>query len=501
MGSAHTATSWFELGNQQRQLGKPGPAEASYRQALTLEPGHGFALVALGAVLIEQNRAAEAETLLSGAAPGASSPKLEIEIVNHLALAQKILGKRDAALASLARAQALDPERTDFLLNRFHLLDDSWRFAEAAAAMKELLARDPLNPGLHNRYNHLLHQMGREEEFLASYDKAPKTTALLQGKAMFLLAAKRGEEAHAVFGEILAGEPENLDAAMGDTVALNLMGRHGEAAQILERILARRPGDPHLTRALAGTALQGRDAQKAAVMAERAVASAPNDQHAIAILGTAWRMMGDERDEILNGYDELIRVFDLEPPDGFSDMTAFNEELEAQLAALHPPTREFLMRSLRGGTQTVDNLFGAGHDLVERLKTRIAQCVERYIAELKPDAGHPFRRRRGQGFAFAGSWSSRLADCGFHINHIHAGGWISSCYYAGVPRAVEDDAAKQGWIKFGEPGYEKLGVGVRRAIKPKPGRLVLFPSYMWHGTVPFHEKSARTTIAFDVVPR
>jgi len=23
---------------------------------------------------------------------------------------------------------------------------------------------------------------------------------------------------------------------------------------------------------------------------------------------------------------------------------------------------------------------------------------------------------------------------------------------------------------------------------------------MWHGTVPFHDKSARTTIAFDVVP-
>jgi len=29
---------------------------------------------------------------------------------------------------------------------------------------------------------------------------------------------------------------------------------------------------------------------------------------------------------------------------------------------------------------------------------------------------------------------------------------------------------------------------------------VLFPSYMWHGTVPFHDKAARTTIAFDVVP-
>jgi hypothetical protein len=32
------------------------------------------------------------------------------------------------------------------------------------------------------------------------------------------------------------------------------------------------------------------------------------------------------------------------------------------------------------------------------------------------------------------------------------------------------------------------------------GRLVLFPSYMWHGTVPFLSPTARTTIAFDAIP-
>jgi hypothetical protein len=30
--------------------------------------------------------------------------------------------------------------------------------------------------------------------------------------------------------------------------------------------------------------------------------------------------------------------------------------------------------------------------------------------------------------------------------------------------------------------------------------MVLFPSYMWHGTVPFRSPTPRTTIAFDVVP-
>jgi Putative 2OG-Fe(II) oxygenase len=37
-------------------------------------------------------------------------------------------------------------------------------------------------------------------------------------------------------------------------------------------------------------------------------------------------------------------------------------------------------------------------------------------------------------------------------------------------------------------------------VQPAPGRLVLFPSYMWHGTIPFHDAQPRTTIAFDVVP-
>jgi hypothetical protein len=37
-------------------------------------------------------------------------------------------------------------------------------------------------------------------------------------------------------------------------------------------------------------------------------------------------------------------------------------------------------------------------------------------------------------------------------------------------------------------------------VQPVPGRLVLVPSYRWHGTVPFQSGDPRLTIAFDVVP-
>ena len=121
-----------------------------------------------------------------------------------------------------------------------------------------------------------------------------------------------------------------------------------------------------------------------------------------------------------------------------------------------------------------------------------------------PQAGaaeHPFLGRRARNYSFAGSWSSRMAPGGFHLNHIHSA-WISSVYYVAVPDAVADERTKEGWLKFGEPPADVgLKDAIRRTVQPRPGRLVLFPSYTWHGTIPYRSPGARTTIAFDIVPR
>jgi hypothetical protein len=288
-------------------------------------------------------------------------------------------------------------------------------------------------------------------------------------------------------------------AALGAARVLSRTGRATEADAILGRLLAR-PGIPAGAFVQAAeTALLAGDPRKAAHLCEEGLTRAPGNGAFLAILAVAWRMLEDEREEMLCGYDTFVRVFDLEPPAGFSDMADFNVQLNVALDRLHPNTREFLDQSLRGGTQTSDSLFGAGLPLVEKLKARIDEAVARYIAEMPPDAGHPFLSRRTGGFRYAGSWSSRLGDGGFHVNHIHPQGWISSCYYVALPAAVAQD--RQGWIKFGEPQLDiALKLPIRRAIQPAPGRLILFPSYLWHGTIPFQDAMARTTIAFDVAP-
>ena len=58
------------------------------------------------------------------------------------------------------------------------------------------------------------------------------------------------------------------------------------------------------------------------------------------------------------------------------------------------------------------------------------------------------------------------------------------------------------WIGFGKPGLPTSpALEAEHFVEPKPGMLVLFPSYMWHGTIPFSGDQTRMTFAFDLVPK
>jgi tetratricopeptide (TPR) repeat protein len=378
-------------------------------------------------------------------------------------------------------------------------LHDQGRFDEALALYRVLLAQDPFNVMLHNDYNDLLYRLDRQEDYLKSFDRAPPNRGLYLAKATLLMHGKRPAEARDVFAAMLARGPGDKHAGVGLATALSRMGEHDKAAALFESLVAQHQTDANLFGNAAAAAIAWGDAARALALCERGHAIAPGNQVCLALMSTAYRLLDDERDEVLSGYDDLVRLFDLEAPRGFSAMADFNAELDSYLDRLHPHRREHVAQSLRGGSQTVEQVFDAGHELIDRLEARIAEAVRRYIAELKPDARHPFLSRKRRGFAFSGSWSSRLSDRGFHANHFHPEGWISSCYYVALPEAAQDETARQGWIKFGEPDFA-TPLKERRAIQPAPGRLILFPSYLWHGTIPFHDTRARTTIAFDAVP-
>jgi tetratricopeptide (TPR) repeat protein len=495
------ADIYLALGQAQRKLGQSHEAQNTYRKLLRLQPENVDGYIALSSVLAESGQFEEAEAPLRRALLHARDPKTQGAIHNNLAVALGSQSKHAEALEALERAQALAPDLPDLDRRRIDRLYQLGRYEECLQLYQKLLDRDPGDVPLQQAYNSLLYRLGRKDAYLTSFDRAPQTREILVAKARMLMMQKRAGEALDIFSELLTRDPLDMVATAGWANSLMLVGRYPEAVAAFESLMNRRGGETDYAGA-AGAALLAGDPQKAEYFCQAALRRNPHDQSGLALLGTSLRLRDDERDEILNGYDSFIRVFDLKPPDGFPSMESFNEELGAYLERLHPKTDAYLEQSLRGGTQTEGMLFKAGHVLVEKLRLRIEEAVRAHIADLPADEQHPFLARRAANFRYAGAWSSRLCDQGFHINHLHPEGWISSCYYVAVPEETKNADTRNGWIKFGEPALEvPLKNPVRRAVQPVPGRLVLFPSYMWHGTVPLSAASARTTIAFDAVPQ
>ena len=208
----------------------------------------------------------------------------------------------------------------------------------------------------------------------------------------------------------------------------------------------------------------------------------------------AWRIAGDPRWEWLEGDERLVSVTDL-----CAELPPI-DQLASVLRTRHQGMGEFLDQSVRGGSQTDGAIFSRMEPEIRTLRSAIVGAVEKHIARLPPpDRTHPtLAPRRDREPRFAGSWSVRLRGGGRHTSHVHPQGWISSAFYVALPDEVAQRQDGSGWLTLGG-APEDLGLDLSpiRQVEPREGQLVLFPSWMWHGTNPF-EVGERMTVAFDV---
>lgn len=204
-----------------------------------------------------------------------------------------------------------------------------------------------------------------------------------------------------------------------------------------------------------------------------------------------WRALDDPRFAWLFNADTMVRRHQV--PDDVM------QGLRQQLIGLHPDGEEPVNQSVRGGTQTERPLFASIDPAITALRHALSQCVRDHVEQLPPvETGHPLLAVGRQApVLFAGSWSVRLRAGGHHSEHVHPQGWLSSALYVHLPAMNPADDA--GCFSYGTnrallPDMSPLGI-----VRPAVGTLVLFPSYMWHGTEPFAD-GERITAAFDVAP-
>ncbi len=533
---AHHGTYTEAHYNRARVLhraGRGAEAATALEQALALPGGPRDAMLQLAALLHESaGRLEEALATLNLALEMApTKPALHHNravLLQRLNRSAEALLAHERALALLEhpRAQA-PPERAptqtlgaagaDMHYNHGNSLQALGRGVEALAAYRRALQVDPRHGLALYDLARLRWRLGDDtfDEELRMLEVREAASPLGPGLRGHLLArAERHADAEIAFSEALRRDPQAAGFHDGLGRVLSRQGRHDAALASHERAVALAPRDADLHAHHAAALLAAGHAEAALAAAERACTLNPHDQHAWAQRGLAWRLLGGTRAARavwLDDVERLVGVYDLPAPPGFADLASFNHALASELLALHHDRREPVDQTLRHGTQTLGNLFDQGHPLVDALKARIAEAVTKHIAALPPhDAAHPLLGRAGPagagrtgdglGWRFTDSWSSRLGRGGFHTNHVHPHGWMSSAYYVALPASMQGaPAGHAGWLQLGQADRD-LGLAPLLQVQPREGRLVLFPSYLWHGTEPFDDETHRLTIAFDVVP-
>lgn len=414
---------------------------------------------------------------------------------HNMAVELRKADRSEEGLAQIEAAWAGGLRAGETALMRGNLLADLGRFDEAVEAYREAARIKPKLLDSHIVLANLLPQIGSPDPPLASFEEALRRAP---GHGPLWVQAFASARASGDFAQLLGWTEAGLRRWGPDSmirsyraIALSALDRDAEALAAIDAVCAADPGFTmsHVTRA--HILLKRGDPARAAEAALVAVRAEPAQQAAWALLSVAWRLLDDPREHWLCDYERLVMPLDvaLDP--------ALGPAIEARhVTAAHPPDQ-----SLRGGTQTRGNLFETRDPVILATAGRLRDAIEARLRELpRDDRAHPFLARNTGRVAFPTSWSVRLRSAGNHVSHMHPAGWMSSAFYISLPEEMADGTGR-GCLTFGVPDAA-LGLDLppRRVVQPREGRLVLFPSYLWHGTTPFESERARLTIAFDMLP-
>ncbi|WP_395342134.1 2OG-Fe(II) oxygenase family protein [Ningiella sp. W23] len=223
----------------------------------------------------------------------------------------------------------------------------------------------------------------------------------------------------------------------------------------------------------------------------------PQDQMLLALLHTCSRLTPSWQYPF-NNIENYVFEYTIEPPKNHS-LEDYLSKLKTYLLSLHASKQQPLEQTLHNGTQTRGNLFDNDHPLLAHVKAQYRAAVKSYRETLKglPEIYPGFWQHKET--QFSGSWSVALKKSGYHNHHFHPMGWLSSALYVSLPNITND--SNQGYFQVGIPNLKNHGLGLPalKEVKPEVGKLVLFPSMLWHGTVPFEEETVRLSIACDIV--
>lgn len=418
------------------------------------------------------------------------------------------LARFDESISAFSETARLKPKSSAAYWNLGITLMSVGESCYAADSFRKALALDPNDMKAYCGLGGVLADMGKYESSFDVFENAlriqPYNIDILTQYALAMISNGEIGDGFALLDDTQRMFPDHPKALRANAFANLNDGSAQKALECFETLGPLDSTDEPVFEGYAYALLKNRETEKADLVLNEYLKRHNHSTRTLALESIIQHELGnDEKSQAILDFENLfhasdIRIYEsrMDKSDTFFELS---QEIYQHPTLLESPRTHATRNGLHSG-----ELFRHAGTALNLLKEQVERHVATYIetARRRLDPGHPFIANIPNKYRIY-TWTIVLKDQGYQKQHIHPGGWLSGVVYIQLPDAMRTAADRQeGWIEFGEPpeGFPWQRSPLLRGVQPEVGKIVLFPSYYYHKTIPFNADQHRISVAFDVIP-
>ncbi|MEE2773894.1 MAG: tetratricopeptide repeat protein [Pseudomonadota bacterium] len=408
--------------------------------------------------------------------------------------AQKDRGEVNAAIESFTQALTIKPNYIDIYINIGNALQASGDTEAAINNYKKALRIKPDFAEAHYNIGNILYQQGHPEKAIKNYKKAlkikPGFAAACYNIANILKEQNELRTAIKWYRETLHINPNYSEAKLNLGNTLRAIGDMKEAINIYDKL-----EDPQsVAKALECTYFLS-EIEEFNRRLEAISKTNPRNIGVAAISAfAAHQLQQQDTYPFCKNAIDLIKYGTVKSH--VKDVDRFIDKILREMS-LETAVWEPKSKTTKGGFQTSNKLFSKPSPTMKKLEEIIKTELHLFYEKFS-DHNSTLIQDWPKDLKIS-AWYVRILQNGHQGSHIHPSGWVSGVLYL---KTVDAPRKNEGAIEFGLHGYEYPITNEnypRQLYQPSKGDLVLFPSSLFHKTIPVIQNVERCVIAFDLV--
>ena len=447
----------FDLAIQNHQNNNLQDAQNYYQKVIKIDPNHLSANNNLGAIFKELGENQKAKSYFEKAI------EINADFANahyNLGIIFKELGERQKAKECYEKAIEINPDYSESHNNLGNVFKDLGNFQKAKECFEKAIAINPNYADAHNNLGIIFKELGKLQKAISCYEK------------------------------VIEINPKNIDAHYNLGITLFLTQQYKNAIEHF-KLINYKNSKSFLLHCL----YKIEDKSNFFKELDYLIKQGKNDSTIGSLIS---------RSEIKYGIKKLNPFCG--DPLKYILMTNLTEEYDFKNIFIEPIKNAlkedmFSPRSqglLKNGYQTAGNIFAKKNDFFDKIKDIIHLEIKKY-QDLFKESNEGLIMNWPKSYDVY-AWLVNMKSGGKLDPHIHEYGWLSGSIYINVPPKLEADSGNLVVCINDQVSESENEINPKKTIDVVTGSLCLFPSSLYHYTIPFESKEERVVLAFDVKP-